>query len=66
MSPNFNHLSWLYDLAVISFVLHWLTTCLLYLGAKTGYRLRREFRNLEMHMQPNLHIHRGLSREGYI
>ncbi|KAK1119089.1 hypothetical protein WN51_09591 [Melipona quadrifasciata] len=70
MYPNFNHLSWSYGLAVISFMFHWLASCLLYLDAKASYRLRKESRNLVMQMQPNLQSHQGLSiynqRGGYI
>ncbi|XP_076639630.1 claudin superfamily protein pickel [Colletes latitarsis] len=66
MYPNFNHLSWSYGLAVISFMFHWLAAFFLYLDAKAGYRLRRESRNLVMQMQPNPQTHQGLQRGGYI
>lgn len=67
MYPNFNHLSWSYGLAVISFMFHWLAAFLLYLDARAGYRMRKQSRNLVMQMQPpSIHSHQGLSRAGYI
>ncbi|XP_029053561.1 uncharacterized protein LOC114881087 [Osmia bicornis bicornis] len=66
MYPNFNHLSWSYGLAVISFMFHWFAAFFLYLDAKAGYRLRKESHNLVMQMQPNPQSHQGLSRGGYI
>ncbi|XP_011135279.1 uncharacterized protein LOC105180727 [Harpegnathos saltator] len=67
MYPNFNHLSWSYGLAVISFMLHTFGAFFLYLDARTGYRLRKESRNLVMQMQPNPQSHHGPpARGGYI
>lgn len=66
MYPNFNHLSWSYGLAVISFMFHWLAAFFLYLDAKAGYRLRKQSSNLVMQMQPNLQSHQGSARGGYI
>ena len=67
MYPNFNHLSWSYGLAVISFMLHTFAAFFLYLDAKTGYKLRKESRNLVMQMQPNPQSHHGPpSRSGYV
>ncbi|XP_043283892.1 uncharacterized protein pck [Venturia canescens] len=64
MYPNFNHLSWSYGLAVISFMLHSLAAFFLYLDARAGYRLRKESRNLVVQMQPNPQSHHGSS--GYV
>ncbi|XP_012272815.1 uncharacterized protein LOC105695642 [Orussus abietinus] len=66
MYPNFNYLSWSFGLAVISFMFHSLGAFLLYLDARTGYRLRKESRNLVMQMQPNPQSHHGSQRSGYI
>lgn len=66
MYPNFNHLSWSYGLAVISFMLHSLGAFLLYLNARAGYTYRKESRNLVMQMQPNPQSHHGSQRSGYI
>lgn len=66
MYPNYNHLSWSYGLAVISFMLHIFAAFFLYLDARTGYKLRKESRNLVMQMQPNPQSHHSLSRSGYI
>lgn len=67
MYPNFNHLSWSYGLAVISFMFHTFAACFLYLDARTGYRLRKESRNLVMQMQPNPQSHHAPQlRGGYI
>lgn len=67
MYPNFNHLSWSYALAVISFFFHGFAAFFLYLDARTGYKLRKESRNLVMQMQPNPQTssHHGLQRTGY-
>lgn len=66
MYPNFNHLSWSYALAVVSFFFHGFAAYFLYLDARTGYRLRKESRNLVMQMQPNPQSHHGLQRSGYV
>ncbi|XP_011505538.1 PREDICTED: uncharacterized protein LOC105368256 [Ceratosolen solmsi marchali] len=66
MYPNFNHLSWSYGLAVISFKFHTVGAFLLYLDARSNYRRRRESRNLVMQMQPNPQTHHGLQRTNYI
>ncbi|XP_078038548.1 claudin superfamily protein pickel [Augochlora pura] len=66
MYPNFNHLSWSYALAVVSFMFHLLAAFFLYLDAKAGHRIRKESRNLVMQMQPNPQSHQGLQRSGYI
>ncbi|XP_076281460.1 claudin superfamily protein pickel [Lasioglossum baleicum] len=66
MYPNFNHLSWSYALAVVSFMFHWLAAFFLYLDATSGHSMRRQSRNLVMQMQPNPQTHQGLQRGGYI
>ncbi|KAI4475684.1 PREDICTED: uncharacterized protein LOC106793814 [Polistes canadensis] len=66
MYPNFNHLSWSYGLAAISFMLHSLAAFLLYLNARAGYTYRKESRNLVMQMQPNPQSHHAPPRTGYI
>lgn len=64
--PNFNHLSWSYGMAVVSFMLHILGAFLLYLDARMGYKLREKSRNLVMQMHPNPQSHHGSQRSGYI
>ncbi|KAK0180271.1 hypothetical protein PV327_005932 [Microctonus hyperodae] len=65
--PNFNHLSWSYALAVVSFMLHALGAFFLYLDACAGYKMRKESRNLVVQMQPNPQSHHGSHhRMGYI
>jgi len=67
MYPNFNHLSWSYAFAVISFMLHGFAAFFFYLDARAGYKLRKESRNLVMQMHPNPQSHHGLPpRSGYI
>lgn len=66
MYPNFNHLSWSYGLAAISFMFHIFGAFFLYLDARAGYRLRKQSRNLVMQMQPNPQSHQGLQRSGYV
>ncbi|XP_015585783.1 uncharacterized protein LOC107263281 [Cephus cinctus] len=66
MYPNFNHLSWSYGLAVISFMLHCVGAFFMYLDARMGYQLRKESRNLVMQMQSNPQSHHGSQRSGYI
>ena len=66
MYPNYNYLSWSYGLAVISFMFHTLGAFFLYLDACSGYKMRKESRNLVMQMQPNPQSHHSLHRSGYI
>lgn len=68
MYPNFNHLSWSFGFAVVSFMIHFLGAFFMYMDARTGYRYRKESRNLVMQMQPNPQSshHSNLHRSGYI
>ncbi|XP_043476489.1 uncharacterized protein LOC122507697 [Leptopilina heterotoma] len=66
MYPKFNHLSWSYGIAVISTLFHGIAAFFLYLDARTGYKSRKESRNLVMQMQPNPQSHHGLHRSNYI
>ncbi|XP_066602413.1 uncharacterized protein pck [Prorops nasuta] len=66
MYPNWNHLSWSYALAVISFMFHGLGGFFLYLDAQAGHKIRKESRNLVMQMQPNPQSHHGSGRISYV
>lgn len=66
LNPKFNHLSWSYVLAVISTFFLALGAFFLYLDARSGYKVRKESRNLVMQMQPNPQSHHSLSRSGYV
>ncbi|XP_075236650.1 claudin superfamily protein pickel [Lycorma delicatula] len=52
MYPNFNHLSWSYYFAVISFFIHSFASVILYKDARKSYELRQESHNLVRQMQP--------------
>ncbi|XP_046610444.1 uncharacterized protein LOC124300404 [Neodiprion virginianus] len=66
MYPNFNHLSWSYAFAVISFMFHAFAAFFLYLDARMGYKMRVQSRNLVMQMHPTPQSHHGMHRTGYI
>ncbi|XP_012261647.1 uncharacterized protein LOC105689309 [Athalia rosae] len=66
MYPNFNHLSWSYAMAVMSFILHGVAAFLLYLDFNSGYKRREESRNLVMQMHHNPHVQHGLQPIGFI
>ncbi|RZF34438.1 hypothetical protein LSTR_LSTR012189 [Laodelphax striatellus] len=52
MYPNFNHLSWSFYFAVISFFIHAVASRVLYKDARRAYEMKQENKNLLMQMQP--------------
>lgn len=52
MYPNYNHLSWSYYFAVISFFIHAVASFILFKDVRKSYEYRQQSRNLVMQMQP--------------